>query len=414
MLATKKVGKTLSLMSKLTVETINPAVVSAQYAVRGELVLRAGAIKAEMRDNADHKFPFKKLVECNIGNPQAVGQQPLTFSREVLSLIVNKALIDAPGADKLFAADSIARAKEYLAAIPSGVGAYSESQGFDIVRQQVADYITARDGGIPAAKKDIFLTDGASKGVGFLLSLVLRAGQPDGVLVPIPQYPLYSASLALQGAHLLGYELNEAEGWTMPISILEAQVAEARKNGVAPRALAVLNAGNPTGLVARPPCRADTHPTHTQVINPGNPTGNSLPYDNMVEVIKFCSREGLVLMADEVYQANIWESSLPFHSFKKVLKEMADAPPLQLVSFHSTSKGFLGECGLRGGNRPATHTACRVTTHTPRNYTVTGVSGPAPQATSSWSDSTRRCRHSCSSSSPSASAPTRWARSAPG
>lgn len=51
----------------------------------------------------------------------------------------------------------------------------------------------------------------------------------------------------------------------------------------------------------------------------------------------------------QVYQENVYDGELPFHSFKKVLREMPDAPPLQLVSFHSTSKGFLGECGLRGG-----------------------------------------------------------------
>jgi len=50
-----------------------------------------------------------------------------------------------------------------------------------------------------------------------------------------------------------------------------------------------------------------------------------------------------------VYQENIYDPKLPFHSFKKVLREMSPEPPLQLVSFHSTSKGFLGECGLRGG-----------------------------------------------------------------
>ena len=74
------------------------------------------------------------------------------------------------------------------------------------------------------------------------------------------------------------------------------------------------------------------------VINPGNPTGNSLPYDNMVQCIEFCAKHNLVLMADEVYQENIWEGSRPFYSFKRVLMEMANRPPLQLASFHSTSK----------------------------------------------------------------------------
>jgi alanine transaminase len=105
---------------------------------------------------------------------------------------------------------------------------------------------------------------------------------------------------------------------------LEAKLDAAKANGVTTRALVV--------------------------INPGNPTGNSLPYENMAECIHFCNKHGLVLMADEVYQENIWLSSRPFHSFKKVLAEMGpSAPKLPLVSFHSTSKGFLGECGLRGG-----------------------------------------------------------------
>ena len=55
------------------------------------------------------------------------------------------------------------------------------------------------------------------------------------------------------------------------------------------------------------------------------------------------------LVASAWPQENIWEESLPFYSFKKVHAEMSPPPPLQLVSFHSTSKGFLGECGLRGG-----------------------------------------------------------------
>ena len=46
--------------------------------------------------------------------------------------------------------------------------------------------------------------------------------------VPIPQYPLYSAALALAKAHLLPYELDEDAGWSLPIAQLEASLAEAR------------------------------------------------------------------------------------------------------------------------------------------------------------------------------------------
>ena len=157
----------------LTVQTINPAVVGAQYAVRGELVLRAAEIKKQIAGGTlPSSSPIKKVLECNIGNPQAVGQQPLSFGRQVQSLLAWPALMDMSGASKMFAPDAVARAQEYLAA-ETKVGAYTESQGLSIVRQQVADFITARDG-VPAVKENVFLTDGASKGVEFLLKLVLR------------------------------------------------------------------------------------------------------------------------------------------------------------------------------------------------------------------------------------------------
>lgn len=87
------------------------------------------------------------------------------------------------------------------------------------------------------------------------------------------------------------------------------------------------------------------------VINPGNPTGNCLSRENMEDIIRICYDEGLVLMADEVYQDNIYTSRTPFVSFKKALHDMGEpyASNVELVSFHSISKGQTGECGRRGG-----------------------------------------------------------------
>lgn len=80
------------------------------------------------------------------------------------------------------------------------------------------------------------------------------------------------------------------------------------------------------------------------VINPGNPTGQVLTYDNIKEIIKFAIAENLVLLADEVYQDNIYGEGCAFHSFKKVLMDMGDgAQGFQMASFHSCSKGFMGE-----------------------------------------------------------------------
>lgn len=85
-------------------------------------------------------------------------------------------------------------------------------------------------------------------------------------------------------------------------------------------------------------------------INPGNPTGNCLSADNLAEIIKICHQEKLVLLADEVYQTNVFMEGREFTSAKNVLlslgPEYQDVP---LFSFHSVSKGVLGECGRRGG-----------------------------------------------------------------
>ena len=90
------------------------------------------------------------------------------------------------------------------------------------------------------------------------------------------------------------------------------------------------------------------------IINPGNPSGQCLTYEDMEGILKFCHDEEIILLADEVYQENIWQSENPFYSFKKVLRTMEKEGKLpqgdvELFSYHSVSKGFLGECGRRGG-----------------------------------------------------------------
>jgi alanine transaminase len=155
---------------------------------------------------------------------------------------------------------------------------------------------------------------GASPAVQLVMRIIIRSPK-DGILVPIPQYPLYSASIHLNGGDYVGYVLDEANGWAMKISELEKDLTQARAKGTIVRALAV--------------------------INPGNPTGQCLSIENMKEVVRFCIRERLVLVADEVYQENIWKKDMEFHSFKKVVCMMGEeAEGLELFSFHSVSKGI--------------------------------------------------------------------------
>ncbi len=69
------------------------------------------------------------------------------------------------------------------------------------------------------------------------------------------------------------------------------------------------------------------------------------------DIIKISYEHKLVIIADEVYQDNIYNSKIPFISFRKVLAESGDPfqNSVELISLHSVSKGLLGECGLRGG-----------------------------------------------------------------
>ena len=72
-------------------------------------------------------------------------------------------------------------------------------------------------------------------------------GSTDGIMVPIPQYPLYSASIALYGGTLVPYYLDEKNGWSMNIDELQRSLDAARDKGILCRALVFINPGNPTG-----------------------------------------------------------------------------------------------------------------------------------------------------------------------
>ena len=70
----------------------------------------------------------------------------------------------------------------------------------------------------------------------------------------------------------------------------------------------------------------------------------------MQECIRFCVKHKLAIFADEVYQDNIYVENKKFVSFRKAALDMGEeAKDVQIFSFHSTSKGFMGECGRRGG-----------------------------------------------------------------
>ncbi|MGH0143973.1 UNVERIFIED_CONTAM: hypothetical protein FKN15_002315 [Acipenser sinensis] len=227
----------------LTMETLNPQVKAVEYAVRGPIVIKAGEIERELLQGM--KKPFSEVIKANIGDAHAMGQQPITFLRQVVALCTCPELLDSP----VFPEDAKARARRILQGCGgNSLGSYSASQGLDCIREDVAMYMEQRDGGVPADPNNIYLTSGASDGI-----------------------------------------------------------------------------SNCSGQVQSRKC--------------------------IEEVIHFAYKENLFLLSDEVYQDNVYSPDCKFHSFKKVLCEMGPEyfNNVELASFHSTSKGYTGECGYRGG-----------------------------------------------------------------
>ncbi len=298
---------------------INPCVRQMRYEVRGELPMRAQRIAQELAMGVEH--PFDEVLFCNIGNPHSVGGKPISFYREVLALCDCPSLLDHPEVERLFAPDAVARARSLVADLPGGTGAYSHSQGSLRVRRDVAAFIQRRDGHA-AHPDDLFLTNGASSGITMVMQLLVSSPN-DAVLVPIPQYPIYTALIQMLDAKAVGYHLEEAACWSLREAELERALGEARARGLDPRAMVV--------------------------INPGNPTGQTFDRAAVETILRFCHRNRLVLLADEVYQTNVY-GDRGFVSCKQVLRELGpDYEGFELFSFHSTSKGLIGECGRRGG-----------------------------------------------------------------
>lgn len=92
-------------------------------------------------------------------------------------------------------------------------------------------------------------------------------------------------------------------------------------------------------------CNDKCIPRALVVINPGNPTGQLLSKDTITNVLKFAYKHNLVVLADEVYQHNIYSPDTGFISFKRALYDIGGriSNELQLASFMSCSKGYMGE-----------------------------------------------------------------------
>lgn len=300
----------------LNLQTMNQRLFKASYAVRGEIAIRSMEIEAQMRKG--QKFPFESISACHVGNPQVMGQKPLTWIRQGLALAAYPELLNHP---ELFPPDIIEKIKKLLARVKGGIGAYSESQGLLAVREEICYYIKTRDGLGEVLPQDIFITNGASPAIDAVLNTAV-SGPQDGVLTPIPQYPLYNALVTMKNGTNIGYYLDERpHKWSISGTSILKSIENSLAKGIVPKILVV--------------------------INPGNPTGEVLSLRAMNEILDICKDHKLVLFADEVYQDNVYTDEKSFNSFRKVALQKNS--PVEIASFHTVSKGFYGECGLRAG-----------------------------------------------------------------
>ena len=284
------------------------------YAVRGPIPQRAAELKKTGR----------KIISCNIGNPQALGQPPLSFYRQVLSILEYPELVEIYKGNSLsHCPETAIEYAEYIQGeMDTGLGAYSDSKGHLFIREAVAQFIDRRDNtlerkGVLSDPDNIFLTDGASEGAKNIIELLIK-DRMDGIMIPIPQYPLYSATIRRCGGRQVNYYLNEDMGWLLTKNELEESYAKAQVENINIRAIVVINPGNPTGAVLNKKC--------------------------IDKIVSFASEKGIAIIADEVYQENTYD--VEFHSFAQSVWECPEVP---LFSLHSVSKGFSGECGHRGG-----------------------------------------------------------------
>jgi len=137
-------------------------------------------------------------------------------------------------------------------------------------------------------------------------------------MVPIPQYPLYSATINLLGLNLVPYYLEEKKNWAVDIKTLEETYKAYTDKGLRIKAFVV--------------------------INPGNPTGNVFDEENLRNTVKFCYEKNMVVLSDEVYQNNIYTNKKKFVSMRKIAANMSSPyNNVSIFSYNSTSKGYYGE-----------------------------------------------------------------------
>jgi alanine-synthesizing transaminase len=189
--------------------------------------------------------------------------------------------------------------------LPNSAG-YSDSKGIFAARKAVMHY-TQQQGIVGVTLDDIYLGNGASELIVMACNALLDDG--DELLVPSPDYPLWTAATSLSGGIPVHYQCDEENGWMPDLVDIRAKITSRTK-----------------GIV---------------VINPNNPTG-VLYSDELLRGIVAIAREfGLVILADEVYDKVLYEGAR--HTAIGSL-----STDVLTLTFNSLSKAYRS-CGYRAG-----------------------------------------------------------------
>jgi len=189
--------------------------------------------------------------------------------------------------------------------LPDSAG-YSDSKGIFAARKAVMHY-TQQQGIAGVTLEDIYLGNGASELIVMATNALLNDG--DELLVPSPDYPLWTAATSLSGGVPVHYECREDNGWMPDLSDMRAKITPRTR-----------------GIV---------------VINPNNPTGALYSDELLMGIVQLAREHGLVLLVDEVYDKVLYDGvkHTPMASL---------STDVLTLTFNSLSKAYRS-CGYRAG-----------------------------------------------------------------
>ncbi|HEY9473792.1 MAG TPA: pyridoxal phosphate-dependent aminotransferase [Mycobacteriales bacterium] len=195
--------------------------------------------------------------------------------------------------------------RDVIRNLPTAQG-YSDSKGLLSARRAVADHHTSR-GIAGVGIEDVYLGNGVSELIVMALQALLNDG--DEVLVPAPDYPLWTAAVSLSGGHAVHYLCDEAAGWQPDLDDLAAKITR--------RTRAIV------------------------VINPNNPTGAVYPAPVLEAIAELARRHNLILLSDEIYDRILYDGAV--HT-----PTAAIAPDVLCLTFNGLSKAYR-VAGFRSG-----------------------------------------------------------------